>query len=237
MGNGDMGNGDLGRPESHSDNPWGPTRPTAASFDSAEAPLTSPPARPPGHGFRSTLLAGGAAVGMILAGLAVASAQTDGTPTTTASQPQVTTTVPGGTADEEIRHRKHHGMRVGARLDVAAQAIGISEEELVTALRAGQSIAQVAQSKNVDPQKVIDAIVVDARTKLAAKVQSGDLTQAQADERLANLTTRVTEMVSHAGLGGPGRPGGPGGHRFGPGGDGPDDGPPDVQQAPPTTAS
>ena len=89
---------------------------------------------------------------------------------------------------------------------VAANAIGISEDELRTALRSGQSIARVAESRNVDVQKVIDAMVGDVRKRVAEKVQSGDLTQAQADERLATLTERVTDMVN--------RPGGPGhGHR------------------------
>ena len=152
----------------------------------------NPPAGPGderGRRFRRTLVAAGAAVGMMLAGLGIATAQTDGDDAPTST-----------TAPADGAHRRGHGRHgPGPGLAAAAGAIGISEDELVTALRSGQSIAQVAQSKNVDVQKVIDAVVADAKSRLAEKVQSGDLTQAQADEKLANLTQRVTDTVNQTG--------------------------------------
>jgi ssDNA-specific exonuclease RecJ len=161
-----------------------------------------------GRRLRRTLVAAGAGLGMMLAGLGIATAQTGG------SDPPTTTTVP---ADGERRPGRHHGVRVS--LAAAASAIGIGEDELRTALRSGQSIAQVAQSRNVDVQKVIDAIVADARQRIAEKVQSGDLTQAQADERLADLPQRVTDLVNRTGglRHGPGRHGRHGRHGPGPG--------------------
>jgi DNA-binding Lrp family transcriptional regulator len=100
-------------------------------------------------------------------------------------------------------HGRHRAAHVAAHLDVAAQAIGVSPVELRTALRDGQSIAQVARSKNVDVQKVVDALVADARSRLAAKVTAGELTQAEADEKAARLTERVTALVNRTGgLGG-----------------------------------
>ena len=54
----------------------------------------------------------------------------------------------------------------GAELSVAAKAIGISDTDLVTELRAGKSIADVAKAHNVDPQIVIDAIVADAKSRI-----------------------------------------------------------------------
>jgi hypothetical protein len=42
-----------------------------------------------------------------------------------------------------------------------AGVIGISESDLKTAIQSGQSIAQVAQAHDVDPQKVIDALVAE----------------------------------------------------------------------------
>ena len=42
-----------------------------------------------------------------------------------------------------------------------AGVIGISEDDLKTAIQSGQSIAQIAQAHNVDPQKVIDALVAE----------------------------------------------------------------------------
>ncbi|HEY5474193.1 MAG TPA: hypothetical protein VIK32_13510 [Candidatus Limnocylindrales bacterium] len=78
---------------------------------------------------------------------------------------------------------------------VAAQAIGISESDLVTALNNGQTMADVAKANNVDPQKVIDALVEDGKQELAAAVQAGTLTQAQSDSMATDLTQRVTDQV------------------------------------------
>lgn len=170
-------------------------------MDETDRPGTASPGPdhvpPPGEGpsqdrgrrFRRSLVAAGAALGMTLAGLGIAMAQTGQTDNPTS------TTAP---ADGARRHgHGRHGP--GPGLAAAAGAIGISEDDLVTALRSGQSVAQVAQSRGVDVQKVIDAIVADARTRLAEKVQAGDLTQAQADEKLADLPQRVTDMVNRAG--------------------------------------
>ncbi len=149
--------------------------------------------------FRRTLVAVGAGFAIALGGLGIASAQTGPGETTT------TTTAPG---DGEPRHGPgRHALRGG--LAAAARAIGISKEELRTAVRNGRSIAEVAQSKGVDVQKVIDAIVAEAKDRLAAKVQSGALSQARADQKLANLSQRVTNFVNRTGAPRHGRGPGP----------------------------
>jgi len=91
-------------------------------------------------------------------------------------------------------------------LSVAASTIGVSEDDLKSALQSGQSIADVANAHGVDPQTVIDALVADAQQHLADDVSSGRLTQDQADQISAGLATHITDAVNHAGLGG-----GPGG--------------------------
>ena len=85
-------------------------------------------------------------------------------------------------------------------LQVAATALGITESELRSELEAGKSIAQVAEAKNVDVQKVITALVDERKEHIAAHVAEGKLTQAQADAKLADVEARVTEMVNKTGL-------------------------------------
>lgn len=161
------------------------------------------PGRGRGRGLRSVLLAAGAAVGMTLAGLGIASAQTDGT-----------TTIPDAPATEGARPHHGPGPGRGAGLSVAAEALGITHDELHTALASGRSIAQVAESRGVALQKVVDALVADAGARLAEAVTAGRLTRAQADEKGAELTERITAMVNRTGCGG--------GHHHGPGGPVPD---------------
>lgn len=92
--------------------------------------------------------------------------------------------------------RGGHGPGRGARLEGAAEAIGVTTEELGQALRDGQTIAEVAAANNVDVQVVIDAMVAQLETHLAEEVASGEHTQAEVDEKLANATERITAIVN-----------------------------------------
>lgn len=87
-------------------------------------------------------------------------------------------------------------------LSAAAGAIGVSPTALVQDLRAGQSIADVAQAHNVSPQSVITTLTTDASTKIDAAVAAGKLTPAQAATLKANLSSEVTTFVNRRGLGG-----------------------------------
>ncbi|MEZ5139777.1 MAG: hypothetical protein R2711_13740 [Acidimicrobiales bacterium] len=103
----------------------------------------------------------------------------------------------------------------GPGLDAAAEALGVTADELRTELQDGKTLADVAEAKGVDQQTVIDAMVADLKAHLDEEVASGEHTQEEADQRLADATERITTMVTE------GMPaGGPGGH--GPGA--PDDG-------------
>ncbi len=180
---------------------------------SDEAPATVVPARSAWRANRLTsgIVAGGAALAMVLAGLGIANAQTDDTPTPKA---------PAASADNP---RPHHGDREGChpgmkvRLSVAATALGISEDELRTQLEAGKTIAAIAAEKGVDVNKVISALVDEAKAHLAQEVTDGKITQAQADERIATLTERITERVNNPRPAGDhdGPKGGPDGRRRG----------------------
>lgn len=108
----------------------------------------------------------------------------------------------------------HFGGPKGAGLSSAATAIGVTEDEVRAALKAGQSLADLANSKGVDPQKVIDALLAPIIEHEKADVASGKDTQAEADAEVAAAKTRITDFVNGKapalGTGdrkGPGRPG------------------------------
>ncbi|HEX4819498.1 MAG TPA: hypothetical protein VFV00_04775 [Acidimicrobiales bacterium] len=155
-----------------------------------------------------SLLAGGA-VGTAFFGPSTATAQTSSSSDSQSSQSTQSTAPDAGAPAPPDGRGPHRGMH---RLDlsVAANTIGVSETDLRTALQSGQSIADVANAHGVDPQTVINALVTDAQQHLADDVSSGRLTQAQADQISADLTTHITDAVNHAGLGGPGGGGCPG---------------------------
>jgi hypothetical protein len=118
---------------------------------------------------------------------------------------------------------------IGFGLDVVAKALGITTADVKTALQGGQSLGDLAVSKGKTAQDVIDAIVAAATTKVTAQVTAGDLTQAEADKILAEVTARAGDFVNMklpAGLPGFGGPG-MGGRGFGGPGKGRGPGQPD----------
>ena len=170
-------------------------------------------------------LIGSAGAALVLPGLAeaadptaspaAASPSPSPTPTSTTTTPTAPDCSGTGIAGDQLG-RGGHGGPGGLDADdltAAATALGMTEADLTTALTGGKSAAAVAADKGVDVQKVIDAIVAADTAEITAAVKAGTMTQAQADQRLANLTAHVTDEVN----GVAGGPGGKGGHG-GPGG-------------------
>ena len=105
----------------------------------------------------------------------------------------------------------------GALINAAASVTGLTDQEVDTQLQAGQTLAQIAQSKGKTADDVIAAARTALTTQLAQEVTAGRLTQAQADAKLAQFNTTATQLVNDATLGQhAGGPGGPGGHWGGP---------------------
>ena len=108
--------------------------------------------------------------------------------------------------------RGDHG---GGRLDLAAAAtaLGMTQDELSTALQAdGASLATVAGQQGVPVETLVAALTDAAEARIAQAVTDGRITQEQADQRLADLAERITERVQDTDAdrhGGPGRGGGP----------------------------
>ncbi len=124
---------------------------------------------------------------------------TDGT-LTQAQADKVATTL--GTQDAGGRRGHGPGMagaggpRRGADLDAAAKALGTTTADLRTALQGGKTLAQVAADRGVPVATLVTALVDAEKAELAQAVKDGRLTQAQADQRSADLTARVTDRVN-----------------------------------------
>ena len=99
----------------------------------------------------------------------------------------------------EIGERHFIGRFLKADFAKVAETIGITTDELESALRSGQSIAEVAAANGKTAQDVIDVLVADATAKIDAKVASGDLSAERAAELKSNLTERITALVNHTG--------------------------------------
>src|SRR5215203_6099269 len=119
-------------------------------------------------------LAVGGAGGALLGRPLVSSAQQSDDPTTTT------------TDDDGVEHRG--GARFG--LEAAAEALGISADELRDSLQDDKTIADVAEERGIELQTVIDAMVADATERIDQRVADGDLA-AQLKE---DLPDRITDV-------------------------------------------
>jgi len=94
-----------------------------------------------------------------------------------------------------------------AELDAAAKVLGMTSDELSTALQSGKTLEQLATDKNVDIKKVQDAIqaahVTEMRDNIKQAVTDGKLTQANADWLLEGLDKGYIGVPGAFGLGGP----------------------------------
>ena len=109
------------------------------------------------------------------------------------------------------RHGGHGPMQ---SLTSVAAALNMSEADVQTQLDAGKSLADIAAAQKVNVQSVIDAVVADMKAHVATEVTSGEITQAEADAKLADVVTRATDMVNGVRPAGmpEGMAGGMGGH-------------------------
>lgn len=96
----------------------------------------------------------------------------------------------------------------GAALDAAAQALGMTSDELSTELQSGKTLSDIATEKDVDLQTVKDAIQTahdaELRTRINQAVTDGKLSQDKANWLLEGLDKGYLD--------------GPGPFSFGPGG-------------------
>jgi hypothetical protein len=114
------------------------------------------------------------------------------------AQSSTTTAAQGSQPSAKGQHAKHPRLREAAKAGIktAADTIGIAPKDLVTELRSGTSIADVAREHDVDPQKVVDAYVTKADARIDQAVQGGKLTQDKADKLKAKAPELATKVVN-----------------------------------------
>jgi hypothetical protein len=109
-------------------------------------------------------------------------------------------------------HRDHHFF-FHAKLEAAAEYLGMTDAQLRTALGSRKTLAQVARDRDKSVDGLIDVLVEQAETKLAEAVEARRLTEAEKSEMLAGIRERVTDLVNGRFL----RLRPPGSHRHRPG--------------------
>lgn len=90
-------------------------------------------------------------------------------------------------------------------VSIAADKLDMSLTDLLTELKDGKSISDVANDKGVDPQTIVDAYLAQIKEDLDEAVAEGRITQKQADYHLQQMEQKVTDQLDNTWAGdGPG---------------------------------
>lgn len=86
--------------------------------------------------------------------------------------------------------------------DTIPQVLGLSWEEIRALRQDGLSLGDIAERQEVDPDKLIDALVARWTVRIEARLANGSLTATEAAELKTQLLARATGMVNQVTLGG-----------------------------------
>jgi hypothetical protein len=105
------------------------------------------------------------------------------------------------TQQEGQKHRRGARVLVGSLIRNTAEISGMTPAEVVTELRAGKSLAQVAESKGKTADEVIAAARAKIKARLDQAVANGRITQEQADQMLQRFDEKAPEVMNNTELG------------------------------------
>ncbi len=148
------------------------------------------------------MLTTGLVAGAMFAPLGLASAQddnTDGDPsgvdadTTEADSTEAEAAESEAAESDEGSHRGHHR---GAVRDVVTELLGIDEAAVRAGFDEGLTLSQIAEANGVSESDLVAALETAVLSHMTEAVESGRITQEEADQRADGLTERITERVN-----------------------------------------
>src|SRR5438309_5524215 len=89
---------------------------------------------------------------------------------------------------------------IGNSLATAATYLGTTAADLETKMRAGQTLAQIANATaGKSRDGLLNALVADATAKIDAAQKAGTITADQATQHKSNLSTRLAQLIDNSG--------------------------------------
>jgi len=96
-----------------------------------------------------------------------------------------------------------NGLGTGTCPEAVTQLLGMTREEIQAQRLEGKSLVQIAETKNVTQEQLVDAIVAERQAQIQERVTAGTLTQEQATLMLQNMEHNVVRAITRSGVGRP----------------------------------
>ena len=98
--------------------------------------------------------------------------------------------------DGECDRGKGHGRLSGGFTELA-ELVGTDLDGLKSAISEGQTLAEIAEANDVEVQSVVDALVERANERIDAAVESGRLTEEEAETKRDEAATKIDDLVNN----------------------------------------
>ena len=83
--------------------------------------------------------------------------------------------------------------------EAAAEVLGITEDDLIAGLQDGQSLAQIAEAQGMSVEDFRAALLENVTADLQSRLDAGDITQEQFDDKVAELNANIDEIINTEG--------------------------------------
>ncbi|UCG54576.1 MAG: hypothetical protein JSV32_08385 [Dehalococcoidia bacterium] len=93
-------------------------------------------------------------------------------------------------------HGFHFGIGGHVVIEEVAGILGLTPEDLIVQLDAGQTIEQIASAQGIAIEELIDEVVAWYTESLATLVEEGYINQEQADALLGQAQFRIEQLVT-----------------------------------------
>ena len=88
------------------------------------------------------------------------------------------------------------GGRENSLVAVAAETLGMEQQDLAAELQGDKTLADVAEAQGVEVQAIVDAFMANRQEVVAQAVTDGKITQVEADAMLSRMQAMITSRLS-----------------------------------------
>jgi lambda repressor-like predicted transcriptional regulator len=99
-------------------------------------------------------------------------------------------------AERPVREGRGHRGHRGEGAEIVSELLNMTPEEIREGFQSGSTLAELAEASGVATEDLVDALVAEARAHVDARLESGAITEEQADSILENMEERIEDRVN-----------------------------------------
>lgn len=88
------------------------------------------------------------------------------------------------------------GMMQGTVVDAVYKLTGLEKQEIISRRQAGKSFVEIAKSKGVSEEKLLDAVTKDHDAKIDQKVKAGMMTEEMAKQCKEHFAVKIKDVLN-----------------------------------------